>query len=93
MPHKTQDATLVTMGNNGIYSLVSTGNIPIEGRTVDGRERKTESVTRKEVKKIQVWSKGERGCHSFCVARSCGSVVFVFFIGFVVVFLFVLLFI
>ncbi|TMS15115.1 hypothetical protein E3U43_021577 [Larimichthys crocea] len=33
------------------------GNIPIEGRTVDGRERETESVTRKEVKKIQVWSK------------------------------------
>lgn len=60
--------------SNGISSCFSTGNIPIEGRTVDGRERETESVTRKEVKKIQVWSKGERRRHGFCCI-SCGTAV------------------
>lgn len=38
----------------------STGNTPTEGRTVDGRERETECVTRKEDKKILDWTKGER---------------------------------
>lgn len=41
------------------FVCFSSGNIPIEGRTVDGRERETESVTRKEDKKTQVRSKGE----------------------------------
>ncbi|KAI4821588.1 hypothetical protein KUCAC02_007186 [Chaenocephalus aceratus] len=38
-------------------SYLFTGNIPIEGRTVDGRERETEIVTRTEDKKIKDWSK------------------------------------
>lgn len=61
-----------------VFPLLSTGNIPIEGRTVDGRERETESVTRKEDKKIQDWSKGERGHHGFCPVRSSEIVVCVF---------------
>lgn len=44
--------------------LLSTGNTPTEGRTVDGRERETESVKRKE-DKVQDWTKGEAWCQEF----------------------------
>lgn len=43
-----------------VCPLYLTGITPIEGRTVDGRERETESVKRKEDKKIQDCTKGER---------------------------------
>lgn len=45
-------------------SSVVTGNTPTEGRTVDGRERETESVKRKE-DKVQDWTKGEACCQEF----------------------------
>lgn len=44
--------------------MLSTGNTPTEGRTVDGRERETESVKRKE-DKVQDWTKGEAWCQGF----------------------------
>lgn len=52
-------------GNGFFLPFSSTGITPTEGRTVDGRERETESVKRKEDKKIQDWTKGERRRHGF----------------------------
>ncbi|TKS91742.1 E3 ubiquitin-protein ligase RBBP6 [Collichthys lucidus] len=60
-------ADLDVRAKNG--SCVLSGNIPIEGRTVDGRERETESVTRKEVKKIQVWSKDDSSSRAAANSR------------------------
>ena len=76
--HCRYRATLNTVSNysnsHGISLLLFTGNIPTEGRTVDGRERETESVTRTEDKKIQDWSKGERRSRGFALVGRCGEV-------------------